>query len=108
MGKGVTVKRSLQRQLAPDKVGPEHVEPTFLQAISNMAGRAKAHRFQNLYGYLNESLLRKAWDYGDSLLNIVNYRPLGFPFGSAFFGVLVACLSISQAFQSTGQRVKAS
>ena len=61
MGKGVTVIRSLQRQLAPDNVGPEHVEPTFLQAISIKAGTAKAHRFQNLYGSLDESLLYKAW-----------------------------------------------
>ena len=61
MGKGVTVIRSLQRQLAPDKVGPERVEPTFLQAISIKAGTAKAHRFQNLYGSLNEPLLYEAW-----------------------------------------------
>ena len=61
MGKGVTVIHSLQRQLAPDKVGPEHVEPTFLQRISIKAGTAKAHRFQNLYGSLNESLLYEAW-----------------------------------------------
>jgi RNA-directed DNA polymerase len=61
MGKGVTVIRSLQRPLAPDKVGPEHAEPTFLQALSIKAGTAKAHRFQNLYGSLNESLLHEAW-----------------------------------------------
>lgn len=61
MGKGATVIRSLQRQLAPDNVGPEHDEPTFLQAISTKAGSAKAHRFQNLYSCLNESLLRASW-----------------------------------------------
>jgi len=61
MGKGVTVIHSQQRQLAPDIVGPEIDEPTFLQAISIKAGTAKAHRFQNLYGSLNESLLHKAW-----------------------------------------------
>jgi len=61
MGKGVTVIRSLQRKLAPDTVGPEQDEPTFLQALSNKAGTAKAHRFQNLYGSLNESLLHDAW-----------------------------------------------
>lgn len=60
-GKGVTVKRSLQRPLAPDHVGPEHVEPTFLQALSTKAGTARSHRFQNLYGQLNESLLFEAW-----------------------------------------------
>ena len=61
MGKGVTVIRSLQRKLTPDSVGPEHVEPTFLQGLSTKAGTAKAHRFQNLYGSLNESLLYQAW-----------------------------------------------
>ena len=62
MGKGVTVIRSLQRQLTPDNVGPENVEPTFLQALSIKAGTAKSHRFQNLYGSLNESLLIEAWN----------------------------------------------
>jgi len=57
----VTDIRSVQRPLAPDKVGPDHVEPTFLQALSTKAGTAKAHRFQNLYGSLNESLLYEAW-----------------------------------------------
>ncbi len=61
MGKGVTVVRSPQRPLAPDIVGPENDEPTFLRAISTKAGTAKAHRFQNLYGCLNESLLHHAW-----------------------------------------------
>jgi len=61
MGKGVTVVRSQQRQLVPDNVGPEHIEQTFLQAISTKAGSAKAHRFQNFYGSLKESLLCEAW-----------------------------------------------
>jgi RNA-directed DNA polymerase len=61
MGKGVTVICSLQRKLAPDNVGSEHVEPTFLQRISKKAETAKTHRFQNLYGSLNESLLYQAW-----------------------------------------------
>ncbi len=61
MGKGMTVVRSLQRKLVPDNVGPEYVEPTFLQALSTKAETAKAHRFQNLYGSLNESLLYQAW-----------------------------------------------
>jgi len=61
MGKGVTVIRSSQRPLAPDIVGPGYDEPTFLRAISTKAGTAKAHRFQNLYGHLNESLLHYAW-----------------------------------------------
>jgi RNA-directed DNA polymerase len=61
MGKGTTVVRNLQRQLAPDKVGPGIDEPTFLQGLSTKAGTAKAHRFQNLYGCLNEPLLHAAW-----------------------------------------------
>jgi len=61
MGKGVTTIRSQQRQLAPDNVGPEYDEPTFLQTLSTKAGTAKAHRFQNLYGCLNETLLHEAW-----------------------------------------------
>ena len=60
-GKGVTVMRGLQRQLEPDNVGPENIKPTFLQALSIKAGTAKTHRFQNLYGSLNESLLFEAW-----------------------------------------------
>lgn len=61
MGKGMTVIRGLQRQLEPDRVGPEIIEPTFLQALSIKAGTAKTHRFQNLYGSLNESLILEAW-----------------------------------------------
>lgn len=57
----MTVIRSPQRQLAPDRVGPGIDEPTFLRALSIKAGTAKAHRFQNLYGSLDESLLRLAW-----------------------------------------------
>jgi len=62
MGKGVTVIHSLQRQLTLDNVGPDNVEPTFLQALSTKARTAKSHRFQNLYGSLNESLLFEAWN----------------------------------------------
>ena len=61
MGKGVTVIRRPQRPLAPDRVGPGIDEPTFLRALSIKAGTTKAHRFQNLYGCLDESLLRLAW-----------------------------------------------
>ncbi len=61
MGKGVTDIHSSQRQLAPDIVGPDTAEPTFLRALSTKASAAKAHRFQNLYGYLNEALLHTAW-----------------------------------------------
>ena len=61
MGKGVTDIRSPQRQLAPDTVGPELDEPTFLRGLSIKASGAKAHRFQNLYGCLDEALLHRAW-----------------------------------------------
>ena len=61
MGKGATDTCNLQRQLAPDRVGPDHAEPTFLQGISIKAGASKAHRFQNLYGCLDEPLLHAAW-----------------------------------------------
>jgi group II intron reverse transcriptase/maturase len=61
MGKGATDTCNLQRQLAPDIVGPDYAEPTFLQGISIKAGAAPAHRFQNLYGCLNEPLLHTAW-----------------------------------------------
>jgi len=61
MGKGVTDIRSSQRQLAPDIAGPGHAEPTFLRALSTKASTAKAQRFQNLYGCLNEALLHTAW-----------------------------------------------
>ena len=57
----MTVIRSPQRQLAPDRVGPGIDEPTFLRALSIKAGTAKAHRFQNLYGSLNAPLLQQAW-----------------------------------------------
>lgn len=53
MGKGVTDIRSSQRQLAPDIVGPDTAEPTFLRALSTKASAAKAHRFKNLYGCQN-------------------------------------------------------
>jgi group II intron reverse transcriptase/maturase len=57
----VTVIRRPQRQLAPDKVGPELDEPTFLRALSIKASTDTTHRFQDLYGCLDESLLRLAW-----------------------------------------------
>lgn len=61
MGKGVTVIRRSQRQLTSDTVGPKPVEPTFLRSISKKAAKAKSHRFQNLYGSLNESLIYESW-----------------------------------------------
>ncbi len=61
MGKGSTVKRSPQRQLEPDTVGPGIDESTSLRAIATKARTHKAHRFGNLYGELNDALLMDAW-----------------------------------------------
>ena len=51
--------RSPQRQLAPDTVGPGLDETTSLRGIADKARHDKEHRFGNLYGELNEPLLRK-------------------------------------------------
>jgi RNA-directed DNA polymerase len=61
-GKGVTDIRSPQRTLAPDTVGPGLAETTFLRAISRKAAFAPEHRFQNLYGQLDKTLLYQAWE----------------------------------------------
>jgi RNA-directed DNA polymerase len=53
--------RSPQRQLAPDTVGPGLDETTFLRGIADKAEHDKTHRFGNLYGELNEALLKEAW-----------------------------------------------
>ena len=53
--------RSPQRQLAPDTVGPGLDETTSLRGIADKARHDKAHRFGNLYGELNEALLKEAW-----------------------------------------------
>lgn len=60
-GKGVTGICSLQRQPMLDNVGPDERRQTFLQAITVKAGQAKTHRFENLYGRLDESLLQASW-----------------------------------------------
>ncbi|MGH7262101.1 MAG: hypothetical protein ACREI9_15775, partial [Nitrospiraceae bacterium] len=57
----MTMIRSPQRQLAPDTVGPGLDETTFLRGIADKARHDKAHRFGNLYGELNEALLKEAW-----------------------------------------------
>jgi group II intron reverse transcriptase/maturase len=62
MGKDWTEVRSPHRPLAPDIVGPEQREPTFLRAIANKAKADKRHRFRDLYRYLNEELLLHCWD----------------------------------------------
>lgn len=45
----------------PDRVGLEQRELTSLRAIANKARHGRSHRFGNLYGELNETLLREAW-----------------------------------------------
>ena len=61
MGKDLTEVRSPQRQLAPDNVGLEHSEPTFLWGIANKAKCSKRHRFRDIYRCLNEELVYHAW-----------------------------------------------
>ncbi len=60
-GKDLTEVRSPQRQLAPDKVGSEQGEPTFLRGIANKARTQQRHRFRDLYRCLNEELIYHAW-----------------------------------------------
>jgi len=62
MGKDLTEVRSPQRQLAPDRVGLEQGEPTFLRGIANKATTKKRHRFRDLYRCLNEELIYHAWE----------------------------------------------
>jgi group II intron reverse transcriptase/maturase len=61
-GKDLTEVRSPQRQLAPDKVGLEQGEPTFLRGIANKARSNQQHRFRDLYRCLNEELIYHAWE----------------------------------------------
>jgi len=61
MGKGSTVMRSPQRQLAPDSVGSGKRGQTSLRGIAKKARRECSHRFGNLYGELNAGLLKEAW-----------------------------------------------
>jgi len=61
-GKDLTEVRSPQRQLAPDKVGLEQSEPTFLRGIANKARSNQQHRFRDLYRCLNEALIYHAWE----------------------------------------------
>ncbi len=60
-GKDMTEVRSPQSQLAPDIVGLEQREPTFLWGIANKAKTNKRHRFRDLYRCLNEELIFHAW-----------------------------------------------
>jgi RNA-directed DNA polymerase len=60
-GKDLTEVRSPHRPLAPDIVGPDLGEPTFLRGIANKARSQPQHRFRDLYRCLNEQLLHYAW-----------------------------------------------
>jgi len=53
--------RSPQRQLAPDRVGPEQRKPTFLRGIADKARVDKRHRFRDLYRCLNVGFLLSCW-----------------------------------------------
>ena len=44
-----------------DIVGPKKHKPTSLQAIADKAKAVRKHRFQNLYGCLNEEYLYRSW-----------------------------------------------
>jgi RNA-directed DNA polymerase len=61
-GKDLTEVRSPQRPLAPDRVGLEQSEPTFLRGIATKAKSNKQHRFRDLYRCLNEELIYDAWE----------------------------------------------
>ncbi len=60
-GKVLTEVRSLQRKLAPDKVGSDQCKPTSLQAIAMKAKINKQHRFRDLYRCLNVEFIRSCW-----------------------------------------------
>jgi len=61
MGKDLTEVRSSQRKLVPDNVGLDQYEQTSLRGIAIKAKVEGKHQFQNLYKYLNESLLHACW-----------------------------------------------
>jgi len=44
-GKGLTVVRSLQRKLVPDKVGLEHYEPTSLRGTATFHNRNRGSEY---------------------------------------------------------------
>ena len=60
-GKDLTEVRSPQRKLAPDNVGLDQSEQTFLRGIAIKAKSNKRHRFRDLYRCLNEELIYDAW-----------------------------------------------
>jgi len=61
MGKGVTEMCRSQRKHAPDNVGSEKSMQTSLRGIADKARENKEHRFQNLFGMLNEENLMETY-----------------------------------------------
>ncbi len=57
----MTEVRSPQRKLGPDNAGSEELKQTSLRGIANKAKANKQHRFQNLYGCVNKTLLQESW-----------------------------------------------
>lgn len=62
-GKDLTEVRSSHRKLMPDRlyVGLDKDERTSLRGIAKRAQACKQHRFQNLYGLIDEKLLHECW-----------------------------------------------
>jgi len=63
VGKGLTEVRSLQRRTRPVHAGTEMNVLTTLQAIAKKASEQLGYRFRNLFGLLNEEMLRDSWQY---------------------------------------------
>lgn len=61
MGKGVTEMRNSQRKHGPDAVGPGNLMQTSLRGIAYKARVKKEHRFQNLFGMLDEQCLKETY-----------------------------------------------
>lgn len=61
MGKGLTEVRSLQRRTQPYMQERKANVQTSLQAIAKKASEKPEYRFRNLFGMLNEEMLRDSW-----------------------------------------------
>jgi RNA-directed DNA polymerase len=53
----------LQRRTQPDMQDREASVQTSLRAIAKKAGEQPGYRFRNLYGMLNEAMLKDSWQY---------------------------------------------
>ncbi|MFQ5936811.1 MAG: group II intron reverse transcriptase/maturase [Acidiferrobacterales bacterium] len=60
-GEGVDRDTPPAKDTCAGRVGPGKRKPTSLQALANKAKADKRHRFQNLYGLIDETLLLDAW-----------------------------------------------